>query len=121
MTLTTDEIALMRVDLEAVALPDTCNILSLARTSDGQGGWTEAWGTAVGGTAVACRMDTAGGRKTTVAEALNAYSSWVLTLPHDAGLTTLHRVEHGGYTYSVQSVSDDPSWPICQRAALERA
>lgn len=115
------ELDQMRVDLEAVALPDACSILAVTRTSDSQGGWTESWGTAVGGTAVACRLDPSGGLKRTVADALNAYSSWVLTVPQSANLTTLHRVLHGGYTYTVKSVSDDPSWPVCLRAMLERA
>ena len=43
--LTNAELAQIRGDIAGM-LPDTCNLLTLTRTSDGQGGWSEAWGTA---------------------------------------------------------------------------
>jgi hypothetical protein len=110
----------MRADIEETALPDTCSILAVTRTADGQGGFTEAWGTATGGTAVPCRLDSKGGGRSPVAAAQRDYSGWVLTVAHDVALTTDHRVEHGGETYNVLSVNDDGSWPLCLRASLER-
>jgi hypothetical protein len=110
----------MRAEIEAVALPDTCSILALTRTADGQGNFTEAWGTAVGGTAVPCRLDNKGGGRTPVAAAQRDYSDWVLTVAHDVALTTDNRVVHGGETYNVLSVNDDGSWPLILRATLGR-
>ena len=43
--LTAREVAQMQADAESL-MPDTCTILSVAYTSDGEGGMTEAWGTA---------------------------------------------------------------------------
>jgi hypothetical protein len=117
---TAAELISMRDDIEAVALPDTCSILALARTADGQGGYTESWGTAVGGTAVPCRLDSRGGGRNPVAAAQQSYSDWVLTVAHDVALTTDNRVTHGGETYNVLAVNDDGSWPLALRATLGR-
>ena len=45
MTLTTAEITQMRTDVETL-LPDVGDVLSLTQASDGQGGFTDTWGTA---------------------------------------------------------------------------
>lgn len=115
---TTAEIASMRTDLEAVALPDTCNILSVTQTADGQGGFTDAWGTA--SASVACRLDQKTGMEAQAGGAIQPFSSWVLSVPQATTLTTDHRVEHGGQTYNVISVDDDGSWQVVKRAQLER-
>ena len=111
------ELKRLRADLEAITLPDTAVLQTLTRTSDGQGGWTEAW--AAAGT-VACRLDNSSGQRATVGQSVRPYSAWVLTVPHDAGLTTAHRVEVGDETYAVIAVSDAPSLHACQRAHVER-
>ncbi len=112
------ELAQMRTDLEAYALPDTCTILSVTQTPDNEGGMTESWGTATA--SVACRLDARGGGRADVATSLTPYSSWMLTLPQSATIVAGNRVVHGGYTYAVMAVGDDPSWPVCLRATLER-
>lgn len=117
MTLTAAELSAMRDDIETL-LPDTCNLLTVTRTVDGKGGWTDAWGTATAG--VACRLDATGGREAAAGDALRPYTSWVLTLPHDTTITAQYRVEHGGNTYSVTAVNDDNSWIASKRVSLER-
>ncbi len=46
--LTARELAQMRADIEDL-FPDTCDILSVAYTADSEGGFAEAWGTAIFG------------------------------------------------------------------------
>jgi SPP1 family predicted phage head-tail adaptor len=111
------ELARLRADLEAAALPDSCVLQTVTLTSDGQGGQTEAW--AAAGT-VACRLDNGSGQRANVAASVRPFSSWVLTVPYGTGLTTAYRVEHGGETYAVIAVSDSGSWLACERAHLER-
>lgn len=113
-----DELSRMRVSLEEVALPDTCILMSLTRTADGQGGWTEAWGTATA--SVACRLDNSAGNKRQVADSLKGFSSWILTVPYATAITDAMRVVYGANTYKVISVSDDGSWKACKRAEVER-
>jgi head-tail adaptor len=114
-----DELNQMRVSIEELTLPDVCNVLSLTRTADGQGGWTEAWGTAIA--SVACRLDARGGREALSADAIQPFSQWMLTLAHDVTVTAQNRIEHGGYTYNVVSLNTDASWQACKRVLLELA
>ena len=105
------------------ALPDTCNILEVTIGSDGQGGQTETWGTATGGTAVACRLDAVPGltgRESGAGAAVQPFQSYYLTVPYDTTITGSNRVEHGSYTYAIISVDLDKSWPIDVRCHLER-
>jgi SPP1 family predicted phage head-tail adaptor len=114
--LSADELAAMRDDLETL-LPDTCVIQSLTQASDGQGGLIDTW--AAAGT-VACRLDNGSGQKANVAQSVQPFSSWVLSVPYDADLTTAQRVVHGGETYAVIALSEAGSWLAVQRAHLER-
>lgn len=115
------DLARLQNDIEAYTLPDTCNILSLSRTSDNQGGWTESWGTATA--SVKCRLD---GLANTVARdsvqgsSLRDYSRWIITLPHDATLQADWRIEHSSGTYAVITLMDNGSWNAHTRATLER-
>jgi len=110
------ELDQIRTDLETM-LPDTCNILSLTRTSDGQGGWSEAWGTA--STAVACRLDFISGAEAITGAALIPYSRAVLSLPQATTITAQSRVEYGGVTYTVQAVNLG-SWLGVKRCTVQK-
>lgn len=114
--LTSAELRAIREHLEDT-LPDKCVLQTMTRTADGQGGFTEAW--AAAGTVV-CRLDNAGGGKKPNADSQRTFSTWTLTVPYDAGLTTAHRVSIGGEDYNVLDVSDAPSWAGVQRARVER-
>jgi hypothetical protein len=119
---TDSEIARARADLEAMMLPDTCNILSGTNVIDAMGGGSVTWGTAK--THVACRLDDLTGRymgrEELVAGGINSFNTYVLTIPHSTTITVDSRVEHGDYTYEVKSVSYDRSWSWCKRAMVER-
>jgi head-tail adaptor len=115
--LPTAELNRLRDDLEAYVLPDTCVIHSLTQASDGQGSFIDTW--AAAGT-VPCRLDNGSGQKANVAQSIRPFSGWVLTVAHDADLTTDNRVVHSGETYTVISISDSGSLLACRRAMLER-
>ncbi len=100
--LPTAELTQLREDLEG-CLPDTCNILSLTRASDSQGGWTETWGTA--STAVACRLDFIGGAEAITGGALIPYTRAIVTMPQATTITAQNRIEHNSVTYTVQAVN----------------
>jgi head-tail adaptor len=112
----TSELAQIRSDLEQT-LPDTCNILSLTRTSDSQGGWSEVWGTA--GTSIACRLDFIAGGEGINSGALMPYSRAIVTLPHDTTIAATNRIEHDDVTYTVQAVNIG-SWLGVKRASVEK-
>ena len=111
------ELTQMRADI-ADLMPDTCNILTVTRLPDGQGGVTDTWGTATA--SVACRLDAYRGKEAMSGDALQAFNTYVLTVPHDTTITTASRVEHESVTYNVTSVDEYKSWPITRRAILER-
>ena len=117
--MSSEELSRMQADAEAYLLPDTCNILSQSRVSDGQGGFTVSWGTAYA--SVRCRVDAnPGGNEIPVAESLQEYGPYLLSVPHDTDLSPEDRIEHGGHTYSITSVKEDNSWAMLINAAMEK-
>ena len=116
MTLPDAELTQIRLDLEQ-NLPDQCNILSLTRTNDSQGGWSEPWGTV--GTSIACRLDFIGGAEAVTAGALVPYTRAIVTLPQSTAITAQNKIEHGGNTYTVQAVNLG-SWLGVKRATVQK-
>ena len=114
--LTAAELAQMRSDIEEL-FPDTCNVLSLTTTDDGQGSHTEAWGTATA--AAACRLDIKSGRETLASGAIQTYSRTMLSIAQSVTISTANQIEHGSLTYNVKSVNQDASWLAVKRAELE--
>jgi len=114
--LTDAELAVMR-DAVLELLPDTCNILSLTETSDGAGGWSEAWGTASAG--ISCRVDYRSGREVITGGALMPYQSAVISMPYDVTITPANRVEVGTSIFSVQAVNQAQSWQVVTRVTAE--
>ena len=102
----------------ATLLPDTCNILSVTNTPDGQGGVIQSWGTA--SASVACRLDPARGKEELIGGALQPFYGYVLTVPYDTTLTAAHRIECNSETFAVVSVDPGKSWAASRRAMLER-
>lgn len=111
------ELAQIRADV-AELLPDEANILESTLVSDGGGGWTETWGTATAG--VACRLDYKRGVEVVVGGALQSFSGWIFTFPHDTAIASTNRIEHGGNTYAVIGEDADKSWVASVRVAAER-
>ena len=112
--LPTSELTQIRTDLETT-LPDAGTIYSLTRASDGQGSWTEVWGTA--GTC-ACRLDFIGGAEAVTNGALMPYTRAIVTMPQATSITTANRFVHSTGTYTVQSVNIG-SWLGVKRATVQ--
>ena len=117
IALTARELAQMRADIEDL-MPDTCDILSVAYTSDGEGGMTEAWGTALAD--VACRVDYRSGSEKMTGGAIQPYNKAVISLPYTTALTTKHRVKLDDFVWAVLSINEGQSWDVVRRAELER-
>ena len=115
--LTARELAQMQADINDL-LPDTCDILSVAYTSDSEGGFAEAWGTATAG--VKCRIDYRSGRESMTGGAIQPYSKAVLSVPYNTALSLTNRVKVGDYVWSIVSINDGQSWQAVKRAELER-
>lgn len=115
--LTARELAQMQADIYDL-LPDLCDILSVAYTSDSEGGFTEAWGTATAD--VKCRIDYRSGRESMTGGAIQPYSKAVLSVPYNTALSLTNRVKSGTYTWAIVSLNDGQSWQAVKRAELER-
>lgn len=118
--LSSAELASMRYDIEAL-MPDYCYILELTRTPDGQGGWSEAWGTASAN--IKCRIDainpSARNNEIVQGGALQPFHTYILSLPFGTAITTENRVEVNEQLYSVTAVDNGKSWSAVVRAVLE--
>ena len=117
IAISTTELAQMRSDIEEL-LPDTGNILEKTQVSDGQGGFTDSWGTATAD--VACRVDAQKGDESLSADRQKPFNEYMLTLPHGTTIMTANRFEHGSNTYNVTGVNEDQSWIGCKRVVLEK-
>ena len=115
--LSTSHLNYMRDVLEQL-MPDTCNILSVTRTSDGQGGMIDTWGTA--SASVICRLDPLPGKEIPVGGAVQPFKAYTLTLPYDTVIVEANRIELGTETFAVKSVDKQKSWAATRRALLER-
>ena len=111
------QIADMRRTIEDL-LPDLCNLLTSTYTSDGAGGGTVTWGTAVRN--LACRVDEDRTEERITDPALRAHHRMMFTIPYDTTITEAYRIEHNGYTYNVTGVNTGTSWDLCRRARAER-
>lgn len=120
--LSASELAFMRSSINQL-MPDTCNILSVTRSSDGMGGWSDAWGTATSN--VACRVDYrssnigSGGREQITGGALLPYQMAAITLPYDTTVTPANRIEVDSNVFSIQSVNTGQSWKAVTRCTCE--
>lgn len=110
-----DDIELTRIRSDIGELmPDTGYILIFTRTSDGGGGWTDAWGTA--GT-VTCRVDFARGVEVLAGGAVQPKRQLVATVPYSTVVSTANRFEYGGVSFAITSVNVG-SWLTCKRLVL---
>lgn len=114
----TRELANLRADMENVLMPDVCNILSVTYTADGQGGHTQAWGTATYG--IACRIDPVKASEILAGGQVAPYHGYVVTLPHDTTVTAADRVEIDTQAYNILSVDAGKSWSACVRLQVEK-
>ena len=113
------EIAAIRSDIEAATLPSTGGaILSVTQVADGQGGFTDTWGTVTSG--LVYRLDPVRGQEQLSGGAVMPFFTYVLSLPHGTTITEAHRFKTSSDTYNVRSVDADKSWSGQVRAYVER-
>ncbi len=110
------ELARLQADLAAL-LPDRCDLLTVTRTSDGAGGWSESWATAAAN--VPCRFDPLRGSEALVGAALQSRQVYTVTLPAGTTLTTASRLKRGTTSYAVLAVDGVKSWAGTLRAVVE--
>jgi len=113
--LSSADLAYMRSAINEL-FPDTCNILSLSWSSDGEGGQTETWGTL---SSSACRVDYGQGREAITGGALMPYQKAVISMPYDVVITPANRIELGGNVFSIQAVNQAQSWHGVTRVTSE--
>lgn len=97
--LSAGELAAMRSE-QSDTLPGTAVISRNTPTSDGMGGWTDAWaavGTVDGRLAAASES----GAERLVAERITEEDAWVITLPYNADVTARDRVQIDSRTFEV--------------------
>lgn len=111
------DLTAMKTTLDA-SLPDTATVYRLTRTSDGAGGYTEAWNAV--GSAVACRISPGGtGAEREVASRLAAVAPWVITLPAATDVTTKDQLRTTSRTFQVLAVLAVRSWEISRRVVCQ--
>lgn len=118
--LTAAELAQIRSDIAGL-LPDTCNLLSATRTSDGAGGWADTWGTVTGGSALPCRLDFRDpGKERVVNASITPYKTGVLSLAYDKPISTNYRVQMGTQLFNVTGENTTQSWLTVRQVNVER-
>lgn len=118
IALSANELAYMRAAVASL-LPDTCHILTITRTTDNAGGWTDTAGTAYAN--VACRLDIPKpGSETMVNGSLTSFKSPTVTFAYDATVTEANQLKFGTTIYNVTSVNTDQSWKADVVCTVER-
>ena len=105
------QIASMRATSLA-SLPDTAAVSRVTRTSDGAGGYTEAWATVA---TVPCRIASTGGAEAAIAAKLTATTTATVTLPALTDVAPADRLVVGSRTFEVLAVLSARSWEIARR------
>lgn len=112
------ELAQIREDIVGL-LPDTCDILTVTRTSDGAGGWSETTSAAYSG--VACRLDFPNpGREVMANASLTPFKTGIVSLPYNTVVTTANKLLIDSVTYNITGVNTKQSWIGVIRCSVER-
>jgi SPP1 family predicted phage head-tail adaptor len=98
------------------AMPGTAILQGGSLTTDGGGGWTEAF--TAGGT-VACRVAPINGSEREEGDRISAESQYVITLPAESVVQTDDRIVIAGVTYNVTAVRDR-SWEVTRRVEAKK-
>lgn len=105
-------------DLEAIraaqvaAMPDTCVVKSVTRTTDAFGGAGEAL---VTGATLPCRLAVTSGRELEIAARITDQRTVTITLPHGSAVTTGNRLVIGSQTYEIVAVLTGGAWSTALR------
>lgn len=105
------ELTAMRA-VQSDTLPDTAVISRNTPTSDGMGGWTDAW--AAVGTVDGRLAPSGGGAESLMAERITDTDAWNITLPYGTDVTAKDRVSIDGRSFEVVTVLPK-SWETARR------
>ena len=97
--LTAAELAAIQAT-QTLTLTDVCTIQHRALTSDGAGGWTEAWTT----TTTVCRVAPVSAQEAVLAGQQRIVANWKLTLPAGTVVVDTDRLAVGTRTFEVVGV-----------------
>lgn len=117
-SLTTAELDQMRLDAEAVTMPDTCRIDRVATTVEAG---EALQGTANIATAAPCRLAKAGLRPfmRNIRDATLVDADWTLTLHHDQDVKERDTITVNSQTLYVTKVWTDQSFNVATRCDLK--
>lgn len=117
--LSTADLDALRATLNE-SLPETAQVQRVTRTSDGLGGYTEAWAAIA---TVACRVAPSGNTpaEQVVAERIQDRVLWTLTLPAGTDVTPADRIAVGSRTFEVIGVLAPRSFELATRVAAVEA
>lgn len=113
-----NELARMREDIQSAILPDSGYILTVTETPDGQGGITQAWGTA---DSTRCRIDPLTAAEVLAGGKIDMFHGFTITLPQGKSVTSKDRIEIAGVAYNVITVDTGKSWETCIRIKAQKA
>ncbi|MCC7210131.1 MAG: head-tail adaptor protein [Anaerolineae bacterium] len=113
------DIARMRATAELI-FDQTCMIERGTITNDGQGGWSESWGTVAG--TVACRLGVMSGAGDIREGASRREYSDVLVLrvAYDQDIAQTDRVTINTDVYQVEELLDEHQWMMVKRARVTK-
>ena len=115
--LSTSDVTWMQ-DIQGRALPGTIVIESKTLTTDGMGGYSEAWaavGTVDG--RIMQRVARQSGETLGGAQ-VSSVTQWFATMPSGTTVTAANRLKFESRTYEIISVNNDASWQTATRCEV---
>jgi len=103
----------------ADSLPDTCDLLTTTYTPDGMGGFSTVAGTVYAN--MPCRLDVVKSLENVAGAGKQPFTTFMLTLPHNAVITTAYQVKYKSTIYNVTGITPERSWSACKRVTIEKA
>src|SRR5258706_11372262 len=118
MGLTVGELTGMREAI-ALLLPDTCSILQMVQSQDGEGNITSV-GSAIA-TAIPCRVDSwHRGYLAVSGAAIEPFSRYTISMAYNQSVNEANKIKVGNDVYRVTGVNTDQSWKAVLRVDVER-
>ena len=116
--LSNEQLAAMKA-VQNLNLPETAYIQALVRTSDGEGGFTEAWTTTV--TTTARIGEPKGELERDIAGKIAVGMAYVVTLPSETVLALENQIQINSKNYKVHWTNKEKSQKTALRAVVTEA
>ena len=115
--LTAEQLAAMKA-VQNLNLPETAYVQALVRTSDGEGGFTEAWTTSV--TTTARIGEPKGELERDIAGKIAVGMAYVITLPSETVLDLTNQIQISGINHIIHWTNKDKSQKTALRVIVTR-